>query len=69
MSEKRKSTSPSAIQVKNRERKSVLAEKLDVLNQLKKGDRTINILCNIRFVLAYVHFAIMVIELQKVLSQ
>jgi len=26
-----------------------LAEKLDVIDQLKKGDRSINICCNIRF--------------------
>jgi len=49
MSEKRKSTSPSAIQVKNRPSTISIAAKLDVINHLKKGDRTFHIRYNIRF--------------------
>jgi hypothetical protein len=38
MSEKRKSTSPSAIQVKNWRETISTEEKLDVISQLEKGE-------------------------------
>jgi hypothetical protein len=37
MSEKSKSTSPSAMQVKNQQETSSTEEKLDVISQLEKG--------------------------------
>jgi hypothetical protein len=39
MSEKRKSTPPSAIQVKNRQKIISTEEKLDVMNEPVKGER------------------------------
>jgi hypothetical protein len=38
MSEKHKSTSPSAIQVKNRQKTISIEEKLHVISQLEKGE-------------------------------
>jgi hypothetical protein len=46
---KRNSTSPSVIQVKNRENTISIAEKLDVMNQVRKDEGIIEICCNIRF--------------------
>ena len=48
-SDKRKTTSPSAIQVKNR-RKTINTEKtLDVISRLGKGERIVDISRNVRF--------------------
>jgi hypothetical protein len=55
MSEKRKFTSPSAIQVKSRGSTISTAEKLDVINQLKKGEGIIDICRNIRFARISLH--------------
>ena len=67
---KRNSTSPSVIQVKTRESSISIAEKLDVISQVKKGEGIIDICCNIRFApLAFVHFVVMLIELEKLLIQ
>ena len=47
MSEKRKSASPSAIQVKNW-RKTIGTEgKLHVISRLEKGERIVDICCNV----------------------
>jgi hypothetical protein len=48
MSEKRKSTPPSAIQVKNQRKTISIEEKLDVISRLLKGERTVDICSNVR---------------------
>ena len=48
-SKKRKSTSPSAIQVENRRKTFITEEKLDVICQLEKGERIVDIRRNVRF--------------------
>jgi len=48
MSEKRKYTSSSAIQVKNRGKTIGIKEKLDVINRFEKGER-IDICRNVKF--------------------
>ena len=55
MSEKRKSTSPTAIQVKNWRKKIVTDEKLDVISQLEKCEQIVGICHYVRFVLNSVH--------------
>jgi len=49
MSEKRKSTPPSAIQVKNRGTTISTEEKLDVISCLEKCERIVDIWRNVRF--------------------
>jgi hypothetical protein len=49
MSEKRKSTSPSAMQVKNRQKTNSTKDKLEVLSQLEKGEQIVDICHNVRF--------------------
>ena len=49
MGEKSKSTSPSAIQVKNQWKRIGIEEKLDVISQLQKGDRIVDICQNVSF--------------------
>jgi hypothetical protein len=48
MSEKRKSASPSAIQVKNGQNTTSIEEKLDVISQLGKDEKIVDICCNVR---------------------
>ena len=49
MSEKRKSTSPNAIQMKNR-RKTISIEKRDVISRIEKvNERMVDICHNVRF--------------------
>jgi hypothetical protein len=48
MSEKCKSTSPSAIQVKNRQKTVSIEEKLDVISRLEKGERIVDVCHNVR---------------------
>jgi hypothetical protein len=43
VSEKRKPTTPSAIQVKNRQETICIEEKLDVISRLGKGERIVDI--------------------------
>jgi hypothetical protein len=49
MSEKRKSASPSAIQVKYRRKTIGTEEKLDVTNRLDKGEQIVDICRNVRW--------------------
>jgi hypothetical protein len=49
MSKKRKSASPSAIQVKNQCKTVGVEEKLDVISQLEKGERIVNKCRNVTF--------------------
>jgi hypothetical protein len=49
MSERRKSASPSAIQVKNPRKRLRIEEKLDVIRRLEKGERTVDIWLNVIF--------------------
>jgi len=49
MSEKRKSTSPSAIQMKNRRKAITVGEKLDVRNPLEKSALIFYIYRNVRY--------------------
>jgi hypothetical protein len=49
MGEKYKSTSPSAIQVKNQLKTFSIEEKLDVISQLQKDERTVDICQNVSF--------------------
>jgi hypothetical protein len=69
MSGKHRSTSPSAIQVKNRWKTVCVEEKGDVSCQLDKVNElvTYGIMLDL-LILAYVQFVIMLTELQKVLS-
>ena len=53
MSEKRKSASPSVIQVKNRRKTIGIEEKLDVISRLEKGERIVDILVCRNVRLAY----------------
>jgi hypothetical protein len=46
--EKRKSASPSAVQVKNRRKTIGIEEKLHVIMQREKGERTVDICHNVR---------------------
>jgi hypothetical protein len=48
MSEKHKSTSPSAIQVKNWQKTISIEEKLDVISRSDKGEGIVDIFCNVR---------------------
>jgi len=48
MSEKRKSASPCAIQVKNQWKTIGTEEKLDTLSRLEKGERYVDIRHNVR---------------------
>jgi len=48
MSEKRISTSPSAIQVENRRKTIHIEEKLHTISQLEKGERIVDICHNVR---------------------
>ena len=62
MSEKRISTSPSAIHVKNRRETISTEEKSDVISSLEEGERIVDILSNVRFFIEkYVQFVIMLI--------
>jgi hypothetical protein len=55
MSEKHKSASPSAIQVKNQRKTIGTEEKLHVINHREKGERIVDICCNVRLTLSSVH--------------
>jgi hypothetical protein len=69
ISEKRKSVSPSAIQVKNRRKTIGTEEKFDVMCRLEKCERIVDLCRNLdSLILAYIQFLIMLIELKKVLS-
>jgi len=48
-SEKHKSTSPVAIQVKNRQKTISNEEKSDITSWLEKGERIVDTCCNVRF--------------------
>jgi hypothetical protein len=48
MSEKHKSASPSAIQVKNRQKTVSIEEKLDVISRLEKSEQSVDICRNVR---------------------
>jgi hypothetical protein len=50
MSEKHKSTSPSAIQAKNQRETYGTEEKLEVISQLERGEQMIDICRNVRLV-------------------
>jgi transcriptional regulator len=55
MSEKRKSASPCAIQVKNRRKTTGTEEKLHVISRREKGERTVDICRNVRLTHSSVH--------------
>jgi hypothetical protein len=55
MSEKRKSASPSAIQVKNRRKTIGIEEKLHVISQLEKGERIVDICRYVRLAHSSIH--------------
>ena len=48
MSEKCKSTQPSAVQVKDQWKKISIEEKLDIISQLEKGEWTFDIGRNVK---------------------
>jgi hypothetical protein len=50
VNEKCKSTSPSAIQVKNRQQTISTEEKLDVISRFEKGEWTVDICHNVRLI-------------------
>jgi len=47
MSDKCKSTSPTAIQVKSWQKTVSTEEKLDILSQLGEGEQIVDICCNV----------------------
>jgi hypothetical protein len=55
MSEKRKSTSTSTIQVKNQQKKISIEEKLDLIRRLEKGELIVDIWLKFRFAHSRVH--------------
>jgi hypothetical protein len=55
MSEKPKSTLPSAIQVKHRQKPIDTEEKLHVISQLEKGERIVDIFHNVRLTHSSIH--------------
>ena len=66
MSEKRKSTSPNAIQVKNR-RKTISIQKQDVISQPERVNEWLTYAIMLdSFILAYLQFVMMMIELENV---
>jgi len=69
MTEKCKATSSGAIQVKNLWKTVNTEEKLDVINHLEKGEQITGLCHKDSSILVYVQFMIMLIELQRVLSQ
>jgi hypothetical protein len=52
---KSKSASPSATQVKNRQKTISTDNKLEVLSQLEKGEQIVNICHNVRFNHSNIH--------------
>jgi len=54
MSEKHKSTSPGAIQLKKRQ-KTISKEKFDVISRLEKGEQISNVCRNVRFTHSCIH--------------
>jgi len=66
MSEKPKSTSPSAVQVKNQRKTVGTEEKLDAIRWPEKGEWVVDMCHNVWFADVSV---ILLIELQKVLNQ
>ena len=70
MSGKCKSTSHSAVQVKNWQKTVTSEEKLFVISHLEKGEQIVDICRNVRFPYSsIIQYVIMLIELQKMLSQ
>ena len=55
MSEKCKSISPSAIQVKNRNKTIRTEEKLDIISQMEKGEKTVDLCHNVGHTHSSVH--------------
>jgi hypothetical protein len=55
MSEKRKPASLSAIKVKNRQKTIGIEEKLSVIIRREKGERFVDICCNVRLAHGIVH--------------
>jgi len=48
-SEKYKSASPHAIQLKNWQKTVGTEEKIDIISQLEKGERIVDLQCNVEF--------------------
>ena len=70
MNEKLKSASPSVMQMKNQQKAISIEEILDVISQLEKGDKLLT--CAVMLdslILTYIQSVIMLIEVQKGLSQ
>ena len=65
ISGKCKSTSPSAIQVKNWQKTIIIEEKLLVISLLEKVEQIVGRCCDVRLAVAYMQFMIMLIELKK----
>jgi len=55
ISEKRKSTSPSAMQMKNHQKTINIEEHLNVISQLEKGKQIVDICHNVRLAHGNVH--------------
>ena len=53
--EKRKSTSPNTIQVKNWQTTISIAEKLDIINRLEKGEQIVDIWHSVRLTDSSIH--------------
>jgi predicted transcriptional regulator len=55
MSEKHKSASTSAIQVKNRQKTIVIIEKLHIIMRCEKGEQIVDICHNVRLAYGIIH--------------
>jgi hypothetical protein len=55
MREKRRSASPSAIQVKNRQKTTGIEEELRVISRHEKGERIVDICGNVRLTHSSIH--------------
>jgi hypothetical protein len=55
MSEKGKSASPSAVQMKNQRKTIGIEEKLHIISRLEKGEQIVDIRRNVRFARSSVH--------------
>jgi hypothetical protein len=62
MGDRPQSTAASAIQVKNQQQAVCIEEKLDIINQLEKGEEIVDLCLNGRFTVAYTQFMKMLIE-------
>jgi hypothetical protein len=70
MNEKHNSTTPSPLQVKNQQKTIGIEEKLDVITQSARGEQIAELCLMLgSLIVVYIQFVIMLVELQKMLTQ